>query len=159
MKFLILSAALTGLVSAGGLALIPLPVMETATKPLVSAAASDNGVLFELAEVSVFMNHKSASLFSRSLRPAITGFLEKIPVQTRNWEWPTFVRRRGQAPEDSGDLVQEFFARMLGQGWLCGVKHASARYFSLFSSASSPANAAVLLRKSVGEERFRCPSN
>lgn len=42
-----------------------------------------------------------------------------------------FVRRRGQSVEDAGDLVQEFFARMLENGWLAGVERRETRFSTL----------------------------
>ena len=42
-----------------------------------------------------------------------------------------FVRRRGEASEDARDLVQEFFARMLEQGWLGGVERREVRFSTL----------------------------
>ncbi len=33
-----------------------------------------------------------------------------------------YIRRRGHGPEEAQDLTQEFFARMLEKGWLCGVE-------------------------------------
>lgn len=42
-----------------------------------------------------------------------------------------FVRRRGTAAEDARDLVQEFFARTLEQGWLAGVERRETRFSTL----------------------------
>ena len=42
-----------------------------------------------------------------------------------------FVRRRGEAAEDARDLVQEFFARMIEQGWLAGVERREVRFSTL----------------------------
>jgi RNA polymerase sigma factor (sigma-70 family) len=39
-----------------------------------------------------------------------------------------FVRRRGSSPEDAQDLTQEFFARLLAQGWLAGADQARGRF-------------------------------
>lgn len=42
-----------------------------------------------------------------------------------------FLRRRGESAEDARDLVQEFFAQMLAQGWLAGVERRATRFSTL----------------------------
>lgn len=46
-----------------------------------------------------------------------------------------FVRRQGHGPHDAQDLTQEFFARLLEKGWLCGVERERGRFRSWLLAA------------------------
>lgn len=47
----------------------------------------------------------------------------------------TYVRRRGQAPEDAQDLTQEFFARLLEHNWVGNADQTKGRFRSFLLSA------------------------
>jgi len=47
----------------------------------------------------------------------------------------SYVRRRGNGPEDAEDLAQEFFARLLDKQWLEGVEKNGSRFRSFLLSA------------------------
>lgn len=42
-----------------------------------------------------------------------------------------FLRRRGAQSEDARDLTQEFFAQLIGKGWLAGVERRETRFSTL----------------------------
>ena len=46
-----------------------------------------------------------------------------------------YIRRRGNGPEDSQDLAQEFFARLLQKQWLDGIEKNGSRFRSFLLSA------------------------
>lgn len=47
----------------------------------------------------------------------------------------SYVRRRGNGPEEAQDLTQEFFARLLEKQWLAGVEKNGSRFRSFLLSA------------------------
>lgn len=49
----------------------------------------------------------------------------------------SYVRRRGYGPEDAQDLTQEFFARLLAQGWLGQADRERGRFRTFLLSAMS----------------------
>lgn len=49
----------------------------------------------------------------------------------------TYIRRRGNRPEDAQDLTQEFFARLLAKEWLAGIKPFGGRFRSFLLTAVS----------------------
>jgi RNA polymerase sigma-70 factor (ECF subfamily) len=46
-----------------------------------------------------------------------------------------FVRRQGHAPHDAQDLTQEFFARLIGKGWLADVGRERGKFRSFLLTA------------------------
>jgi len=58
---------------------------------------------------------------------------EAMEMFCRTYWYPlyAFARRRGQSAEDACDLVQEFFMRMLENGWLNGVERRETRFSTL----------------------------
>lgn len=56
-----------------------------------------------------------------------------LDVFCRSYWYPlyAFLRRRGESAEQACDLVQEFFARMLQDGWLAGVERRETRFSTL----------------------------
>jgi DNA-directed RNA polymerase specialized sigma24 family protein len=46
-----------------------------------------------------------------------------------------YVRRRGHGPDDSHDLTQEFFARLLGKDFLAGVDRGKGKFRSFLLAA------------------------
>jgi len=47
----------------------------------------------------------------------------------------TYVRRRGNSPEDAKDLTQEFFARLLERNWVANADQEKGRFRSFLLSA------------------------
>ena len=47
----------------------------------------------------------------------------------------TYVRRRGQSPEDAQDLTQEFFARLLEKNWVGNADQAKGRFRTFLLTA------------------------
>jgi len=47
----------------------------------------------------------------------------------------SYIRRRGNGPEDAQDLTQEFFARLLEKQWLEGVEKNGSRFRSFLLTA------------------------
>ena len=60
---------------------------------------------------------------------AARGALEYLCT---NYWYPVyaFVRRQRHSPHDAQDLTQEFFARLVGKGWLDGVARKKGRFRS-----------------------------
>ncbi len=56
-----------------------------------------------------------------------------------NYWYPlySYVRRRGYGPEDAQDLTQEFFARLLSQGWIGQADRERGRFRTFLLSAMS----------------------
>lgn len=47
----------------------------------------------------------------------------------------SYIRRRGNGPEEAQDLTQEFFARLLEKHWLAGVEKNGSRFRSFLLTA------------------------
>ena len=58
---------------------------------------------------------------------------EAMEIFCRTYWYPlyAFARRRGLSADDASDAVQEFFARMVVQGWLAGVERRETRFSTL----------------------------
>ncbi|MCL4179989.1 MAG: sigma-70 family RNA polymerase sigma factor [Verrucomicrobia bacterium] len=70
----------------------------------------------------------------RSDTPRARAALEKL-CQTYWFPLYTYVRRRGQSPEDAQDLTQEFFARLLEKHWVGNADQTKGRFRSFLLSA------------------------
>lgn len=64
---------------------------------------------------------------------------EALASLCRTYWYPlyAYVRRRGYPPEDAQDLTQEFFARLLQQGWLGQADRKRGRFRTFLLSAMS----------------------
>jgi DNA-directed RNA polymerase specialized sigma24 family protein len=64
-------------------------------------------------------------------------FLESLEELCRAYWYPlyAFVRRSGYAPEESRDLTQEFFARLLEKKWLTAADPARGRFRTFLLAA------------------------
>jgi len=62
---------------------------------------------------------------------------EALETLCRTYWYPlyAYVRRRGHAPEDAQDLIQEFFARFLARNYLAGVDRRRGRFRSYLLGA------------------------
>ena len=65
------------------------------------------------------------------------GAQEALEKLCRTYWYPlyAYVRRRGRAPEDAQDLVQGFFARLLGRNFLEGVAPEKGKFRSFLLAA------------------------
>ena len=70
----------------------------------------------------------------RSDTPRARDALAKL-CQTYWYPLYTYVRRRGQSPEDAQDLTQEFFARLLEKNWVGDADQAKGRFRTFLLTA------------------------
>jgi len=70
----------------------------------------------------------------RSDTPRARAALEKL-CQTYWYPLYTYVRRRGQSPEDAQDLTQEFFARLLEKNWVGNADQTKGRFRTFLLTA------------------------
>ena len=72
----------------------------------------------------------TAVLIASREGPERTAALEKFCAA---YWYPiyAFIRRRGNGPDDSRDLTQEFFARLIEKDWLAGVERRDTRFSTL----------------------------
>lgn len=70
-------------------------------------------------------------------QPGTSSHDEALAVLCRTY-WPpvyTYIRRRGNPPQDAQDLTQEFFARLLEKRWLEGIEPEGSRFRSFLLTA------------------------
>lgn len=63
------------------------------------------------------------SIVLRASRPGTREAAEALEVLCRTYWYPiyAYIRSRGYSPDDTQDLVQEFFARLLEKNWLADI--------------------------------------
>jgi hypothetical protein len=63
----------------------------------------------------------------------------------------SFIRRRGDSPEDASDLTQAFFGKLIEQDWLAKVERRETRFSTLLIIITMPP-------RSAAAEKNRCHS-
>jgi RNA polymerase sigma factor (sigma-70 family) len=103
--------------------------------------------------------HWTVVLAAGGATPAAqTAALEQL---CRTYWYPlySYLRRRGNGPEDAQDLTQEFFARLLEKQWLEGVEKNGSRFRSFLLSAlnaflANEHDRATALKRGGGQKIF-----